>query len=71
VLLFYGKMDRMQLSEGEQAAIVLSCESEMIDLERSYGLRYTPDSQRARFASDAFCDAVSFIQEVDVHWGTA
>jgi hypothetical protein len=71
VLLFYGRMDRMVLSEGEQAAIVLSCESEMIDLERIHGLRYTPDSLRAKFPGDAFCDAVAAIQEVDIHWGTA
>lgn len=70
-LIFFGKMDRMTMVEGREASIVLSCESEMIDLERSRVRRYTPDDQRAEHVGDAFCDAVAALQEVDVHWGTA
>lgn len=70
-LIFFGKMDRMTMVEGKEASIVLSCESEMIDLERNRVRRYTPDDQRSQWENDAFCDAVAALQEVDVHWGTA
>ena len=70
-LIFFGKMDRMTMTEGREASIVLSCESEMIDLERNRVRRYTPDDCRAEHPGDAFCDAVAALQEVDVHWGTA
>lgn len=70
-LIFFGKMDRMAMVEGRETAITLSCESEMIDLERNRVRRYTPDDQRSVYESDAFCDAVAALQEVDVHWGTA
>lgn len=71
VEIFGGRIDRMVLSEGQIASITIACESEMIDLERTRPLRYTPDIQRQLYADDAFCDAVSNIQEVDVNWGVS
>lgn len=70
VLLFGGKMDRMVITEGSQASIVLSCESEMIDLEGTPSRRYTPEDQRNFSPGDAFCDSVSALQEVEIKWGT-
>lgn len=69
--LFGGKIDRMVLSEDKVASVSIAIESEMIDLERTRPLRYTPEIQRGLFEGDAFCDAVSAIQEVDVNWGVA
>lgn len=69
--LFGGKIDRMVLSEGQIASVMIAVESEMIDLERAKSLRYTPEVQRGLYADDAFCDAVAAIQEVDVNWGVA
>lgn len=71
VMIFGGKMDRMILNEGREVSIVLTCESEMIDLERTRSRRLTPDDQRSVYADDAFFDYVSSLQEVDIHWGTA
>lgn len=70
-LALEGLMDHMTLVDGIEAGIKMMVERENIDNERSSGLRYTPESQRARFADDAFCDFVASLQEVDVRWGTA
>lgn len=71
VLLFGGKTDRMVMTEGQIASIALTCESEMIDLERVPARRYTPDDQRAVYAGDEFCDYVASLQEVDINWGVS
>lgn len=70
-LIFFGKMDRMAMVEGKEASIVLSCESEMIDLERNRVRRYTPDDQRSEYPDDAFFDLVAASQGIEIHWGTS
>lgn len=68
---FEGPMDRMTLIDGSEAAIKLQLETEQIDLERANGLRYTPESQRARYADDKFFDYVASMQEGEIPWGVA
>lgn len=70
-LALEGLMDHMALVDGIESGIKMMVERENIDNERNSGLRYTPESQRARFAGDAFCDFVASLQEIDVRWGTA
>lgn len=68
-VLFSGVMDRMPLSIGKTVSIVVYCESDLIDLERTKIRRWTMEDQRAEFPDDAFCDAVAAVQEIQIKWG--
>lgn len=68
--IFGGKMDQMSIMEGETATITLSCESDLIDLERTRVRRYTPEDQRAEYSTDAGFDAVTTLQDAEVKWGS-
>lgn len=67
--VFEGLMDMMALTEGKEAQIQLTLESELIDLERTRARRYTPGDQRSRFPDDAFFDQVSAQPGREVKWG--
>lgn len=68
-LLGEAQMDQMKLTEGMKAAISLTLESEMIDLERTRARRYTPEQQRSLFVGDAGLDQVSSLQDIEIRWG--
>lgn len=68
--IFGGKMDQMAIVEGETATITLTCESALIDLERTRARRYTPEDQRAEYPLDAGFDMVSTLQDAEVKWGS-
>jgi hypothetical protein len=71
-LVFAGQMDVMEISEDpNEAAISLTAENELIDLERPREFRYTPEDQKEYFPGDTFFDFVSSLQDVDVVWGRA
>lgn len=66
VQVFGGVMDQVRLAEN---AIVMSCETDLIDLERTRVRRWTPADQRSEYPDDAGCDAVPSVQEIDIKWG--
>lgn len=71
LLLFSGLIDNMTVGEGDQASLVLTCESKQIDLERTRARRYTAEDQRAEYPGDKGLDVVAALQEREVHWGRA
>lgn len=66
VQIFGGFMDQMRLAE---RAIVLSCETDLLDLERTKARRWTSADQREEYPEDAGCDAVAALQDVEIKWG--
>lgn len=71
VQVFAGRMDQMEVVEaGETAAIRVSAENRLIDLERVDQVRhYTPDDQKKAFPGDKGLDYVPAMQELVVVWG--
>lgn len=69
LLIGEAQMDQMKLTEGLKAAISLTLESEMIDLERTKARRFTPEQQRSEFPDDAGLDQVSRLQGIEIKWG--
>jgi hypothetical protein len=69
VVLFDGRMDTVEIVDGETATITMMVESRLRDLERARTQRYTDAEQQARFANDRFFEYVPALQEIDIPWG--
>lgn len=68
--LFIGYMDQMNIRDGaETAAITVSVESKMIDLERPRIHRYTSESQKSKFPDDLAFDFIPDLQDKPLSWG--
>lgn len=68
--IFKGYIDQMTIEEGaETSTIAVSVENKLIDLERAKTLRYTDESQKARFPNDKGFQYVSDLQDKKFNWG--
>lgn len=68
--LFRGRMDVMTINENaEQAAISVTAENRLIDLERPRSYRYTSEDQKALYPNDKGLDYVADLQDKQVLWG--
>lgn len=64
--LWAGLMDVMEVTDGAEARIALTCESRLVDLERAEVLRYTDADQQAEYQGDRFFEYVPALQEVEI-----
>jgi hypothetical protein len=72
VLLFDGRMDTLEITDGgEHAAITLFAENRLRDLERPRTRRYTDQDQQAEYPGDRGFEFVPALQEVTINWGSA
>jgi hypothetical protein len=70
VEIFTGKMDTMTLEDsGETSNIILTVESNLVELERSSNWRYTHESYKSRYPNDTFFSFVQGIQDQQIAWG--
>lgn len=71
VQVFAGRLDQMEVTEaGTTAAIRVSAENRLIDLERvDEAHHYTPDDQHALWPGDKGLDYVPAMQEAVIVWG--
>jgi|SaaInl33SG_5_DNA_1037386.scaffolds.fasta_scaffold04700_2 hypothetical protein len=70
IFLFTGLMDVMQFSDdGEKSTIDLKVESHMIALKRQAVLKYTNESQRARFPNDTGMSYITGLQDQRLEFG--
>tara|TARA_R100001509_G_scaffold133431_1_gene87016 strand:- start:249 stop:881 length:633 start_codon:yes stop_codon:yes gene_type:complete len=68
--MFRGFLDTMTIQEGaDTATISVTVENRLIDLERSRVLRYTDQSQKARFPDDKGFAFVEDLQDKTIQWG--
>jgi hypothetical protein len=68
--LFSGYMDQMNISESaDEAAIELTVENRLIDLERPRIARYTSAYQKSVYPGDLGLDFVEDLQDKEIVWG--
>jgi len=71
VLLFRGRMDKMDVEMDETARIVLTAESRLIDWNRPRIRRYTDGDQQELFSGDLGFQFISDTTEKEIVWGGA
>ena len=64
--LWSGIMDTMEVVDGAQPRVTLSCESRLVDLERAEVRRYTDADQQAEYPGDRFFEYVPALQEAEI-----
>jgi hypothetical protein len=64
--LWAGIMDTMEVVDGAEPRVTLSCESRLVDLERAEVRRYTDADQQAEYAGDRFFEYVPALQEAEI-----
>lgn len=70
IFLFTGLMDVMTFSDdGDKSVIDLKVESHMISLKRTAVLKYTNESQRARYPSDTGMSYITTLQDQRLEFG--
>lgn len=70
IQIFSGKMDKMTISDDENASTIqMQVESNLVELERSSGWRYTQENHKSRYEGDSFFSFVQTIQDQQVAWG--
>jgi hypothetical protein len=70
VLIFQGRMDTLEIGDdAESATLTQSVESELIDLRRARGRRYTDETQRAMYPGDRGLEFIAGLQDKAVRWG--
>lgn len=67
--IFSGFMDVMTIEDsGDTCVINLTAESRLIMLDRKVPLRYTQETQQARYPGDTFFSFVAGLQDKKVEW---
>ena len=64
--LWAGLMDVMEVTDGAEGRISLTCESRLVDLERAEVRRYTDADQQAEYQGDRFFEYVPALPEVEI-----
>jgi hypothetical protein len=64
--LWVGLMDTMEVVDGAEPRVSLSCESRLVDLERAEVRRYTDADQQAVYPGDRFFEYVPALQEAEI-----
>jgi hypothetical protein len=68
VVIFRGRMDQMNLRLGETAAVEVTLEDRLTDMDRPALSRYTPEDQARAYPADRGFDFVSATVEKDIVW---
>lgn len=69
-LAFSGRTDAVKIDEGgETSTITISCESRMIELNRTRVRRYVEEDQIAEFPNDKGFEFVEELQDARMPWG--
>jgi hypothetical protein len=68
-LVFWGRMDTMDIDLGETATITVSAESRLADWNRPRVRRYNHEDQQIDFAGDLFFDQGPQMVEKELRWG--
>lgn len=69
LLLFRGRMDTMNIQMGDEATVVVTAESRLIDWDRPRIRRYTDADQQELFPGDLGLQFVSPTTEKEIVWG--
>lgn len=69
VQVLVGRMDTMTWSEGQTAAISLTVENQLVDLDRARVRRYTDADQQSEYSGDLGFQYVASLVEKEITWG--
>jgi hypothetical protein len=69
VLVFWGRMDVMDIELGETATITVTAESRLADWQRPRVRRYTDEDQQAEYPGDKGFEFVAQMVEKELKWG--
>lgn len=69
LLVFVGRMDTMQVEDGEMATVILNLENELAAWDRPKIRRFTDADQQAEYPGDLGCQFVSEAAQRTVSWG--
>ncbi|MBB5691906.1 hypothetical protein GXW77_16480 [Roseomonas alkaliterrae] len=64
--LWAGLMDTMEVTDGAEPRVALTCESRLVDLERAEVRRYTDADQQAEYPGDRLFEYVPALQEAEI-----
>ena len=64
--LWAGLMDTMEVVDGREPRVALTCESRLVDLERAEVRRYTDADQQAEYPGDRFFEFVPALQDAEI-----
>jgi hypothetical protein len=64
--LWAGLMDSMEVVDGPEPRVALTCESRLVDLERAEVRRYTDPDQQAEYPGDRFFEFVPALQDAEI-----
>jgi hypothetical protein len=64
-----GRMDTLSWREGEEAAVSLSVENRLVDLDRPRVRRYTDADQQDEYPGDRGFEFVASLVEKEITWG--
>ena len=71
VQVFRGRMDNMELAQGETFTIKVNCEGRLADFERARVRRYNHEDQIAIYPDDRGFEFVPQMVEKALNWGVA
>lgn len=69
ILVFRGRMDNMELSQGDTFTIKVNCEGRLADFERARVRRYNHEDQITVYPSDRGFEFVPQMVEKALNWG--
>jgi hypothetical protein len=69
LLVFVGRMDMMQVADGESATVILSLENELAAWDRPRVRRFTDADQQAEYPGDLGMQFVTEAAQRTVSWG--
>lgn len=69
VLVFFGRLDVMDIELGPTATITVSAESRLADWDRSRGRRYTHEDQQIDYPGDKGLEFVPQMADKELRWG--
>lgn len=69
ILVFWGRMDTMDVDMGETATITVTAESRLADWDRPRSARLTNEEQQARYPGDRGLEFVQQVADQEIRWG--
>lgn len=71
IIVFKGLADTMGIVDGQTGAVRVTAESRLREMNRASGVRYTHQTQIAKFPADLGLEFVESLQDKEISWGRA
>lgn len=68
IVIFKGRIDQMDITDGETSAVTVKLESRLRDWAKPRARRYTNEDQQAEYSGDRFFEFVPSVVEKELIW---